>query len=371
MADVENGVIFTQSGVPVPGSADYQKVLDSRWRFMEIELDESVSVSIPGTPSVSYEDRYFVDVSVLRHGLPFTPLFETDLDPGPSPTWDIWADDERVFIRREVGVDPLPSEIVKGRVRVYNLPILQDYTAPKDFVVGGSSPKSDVGMQFLEETGGVNLGDRQAYGFSADTRKKILSVHKHGVADINLYSGRSAEVTSIDVTNNLLNLAPDPLGYFGSDISWFDKTGQAVGYSPDDGSTYPGGLSSGVYYIISKAFPAISLAATYTDALAGNAIDITSSGSLPGTLQAQPNPNIPENIIKHDVGYPPTFLLAQMYLQRLPWDLPYPKEVIGPLLNSYPTRVEVDNVNLAFYGVQAQFLGRFGYVILKDPAEVI
>lgn len=182
---MDTGVIFTQDGVAVPGSADYQRVLDSRWRFMEVELDVPINVSLPALPTSS--SNQIEKTIIATHALGKHPYFEVSYTATPVADLplEIWADEAVVIIRRKTNPSfGQPAQVVTGQLRVYNLPILEEYVAPKTFVQGGSSPEAGVGIQFLEESGGVSLGDVSSTGFSIDTRKKILSVHKHGRAQI-------------------------------------------------------------------------------------------------------------------------------------------------------------------------------------------
>ena len=48
---MSNGIMISQEGVPVERAADYQKVLDSRWRFMEVAQEIDIKVDIPAAPS--------------------------------------------------------------------------------------------------------------------------------------------------------------------------------------------------------------------------------------------------------------------------------------------------------------------------------
>lgn len=369
MAEQEAGMIFTQDGVPVRGAADYQKVLDSRWRFIEIEVEKNISVNLPAVSTVLFADRYYEKTTILNHNLGFVPMFETDIDPDDYTSFGlaIFADKKRVFIRRDIQTIAIPPEVVTGKVRVYNLPIMEEYTAPKEFAVGGTSPQSDIGIQFLEEGGGVDLGDVSPIGFSVDTRKKILSVHKHGLATINGYAFLSSSITAIDTGTDILTVA----SLSGSDIGWIKSQGQAVKYTPGDFSTFPDPLVfGGTYYVIPVDDTHIKLAASYSDAFSGIAINITSAGSLPATMRGNPNPSLVENGIFHDVGYPPTFLLAEVNLTNILGAVDEADTYIGPRLNLPPTRMTADDDYIFFLGVQALFGGTFGYVILKDPVEI-
>lgn len=280
---MDTGAVFAQDGVDVRNAADYQRVLDSRWRFMEVEYDVSFNIGLPAVAGVAtVADRYFEKTLVYTHALGKIPFFETDavssigtlqqLDFGFwSSTVGIYADADTVFLRRLISTGGAVAETISGRLRVYNLPILEAYAAPKTFIQSGSSPEANTGIQFLEESGGVSLGDASSIGFSIDTRKKILSVHRHGQVTLS------------------------------------------------DSLTPPAGVTDAIF---------------------------------------------------HDVGYPPTFLLAQTNIVD-PLAVDYdPLIYIGPNMNYIPAKISSDTSYLHFKGIQASFGGTFGYIILKDPVEL-
>lgn len=270
---MDTGVIFTQDGVPVQGSADYQRVIDSRWRFMEVELDVPFNISLPSLPTSS--PNKIEKTIIATHAIGKHPYFEVSYTATPVADipLEIWADEDVVIIRRRTNASfGQPAQVVTGRLRVYNLPIFEDYVAPKTFVQSGSSPEASAGIEFLEESGGVSLGDVSSTGFSIDTRKKILSVHRHGKVVL------------------------------------------------DDSLTPPPGVTDAIY---------------------------------------------------HNVGYPPTYLLASTNEQDFVVPT-YPETVhyVGPRLDVIQARITADVDYLHFKGIQASFGGTFGYVILKDPVEL-
>lgn len=369
---MENGVVFTQDGVPIRGSADYQKVLDSRWQFIEQELEIPFDITLPADPgTVSFDLAFWQESRIVTHGLGFFPLIEVQTDQvSEFPNFfEVVADKSTVFLRRRISDIPYDPYRVTGRVRVYNLPIVQEYVAPKEFPFGSKSPESSVGIRFLEERGGVRITDESPIGFSADTRKKTLAVHKTGLAYINPWLGNNADVTAIDTGTDILTIAPD----FG-DFVQFSILGTAVNYSPFDFVTYPGGVPASTVFIIPVDSTHIKLATSYANAVAGIAINITSTGSLPGLLFTTENPDNPQDFIAHDVGYPPTYLLAPVSSKSDPFDsITYDEDdmVVGAMLYTPPTVITADAHNITFLGVQAVFSGQYGYAILKDPVELV
>lgn len=374
MAERNVGAVFTQAGVPVRGSADYQRVYDSRWRFMEKEIDRDFEVVLPAVSGIDASLRYYEKTIVLKHKLGFVPFFETDFtDAFPSaPIVEIFADHQYVFLRRFITTTGAPARTISGRIKIYNLPILTEYIAPKGLPQGTSSPRSPAGIKFVDGSGSADISDNSPVGFSVDSSKKILSIHRHGIAKINDYVGYTARVSAIDTSTNTLTIIKPPFGAgFGLDLTWTQKLGKPLTYFVS--GTYPGGIAaSTTYYSIPVSASQIKLASTAANARSGIEIDITSAGTLPATINAAADPANPdENALLHDVGYPPTFLLAE--INRDEWEdgqPDYTEMYVGPMLYIPPTILSADNRYLRFFGVQALYADWLGYIILKDPAEI-
>ncbi len=384
MAESGTGIIFTQSGVPVQGSADYQRVFDSRWRFMEIELEREFTVNLPALPAVGEAAHYHDDTIVIKHGLGFVPMFETNFPDQRyiytvlSPA-SIFCDAQNLFIRRLVTTQGAEAQTLTFKVRIYNLPVLTDYTAPKGLPQGTSSPRSNIGVKFLDgQTAGVDVGDNAVKGFSVDTTKKILSIHKHGLAKINDYSYRYCFTNSVDTTTNTFTVYPSAsaTSLRARDLSWIKKAGTPVVYFPADHTTFPGGMPTSIgvsdtMYIIPVDDTHFKVALSYENALAGVEIDITSAGSMPGQFSMTSLPGDNSDAILHEVGYPPTFLMALVDNEKIVngtvVEVPL---YIKPMVDIILARVTADTRYIRFGGIQALFSGWYGYVILKDPAEL-
>lgn len=373
MAEQEQttGIVFTQSGAPVRGSADYQRVYDSRWRFIEIEIDTDFSITLPARNET--DESYIDKTTVIKHGLGFIPMFECDFedDFGNTPLVEIFANKDRVFLKRLIHISGAVERTITGRLRVYNLPILEDYSAPKGLPQGFTSPRSQVGIKFIDDNArSVNLASKSPTGFSIDSEKKILSIHKHGLAKINEWINYRSRVTAIDVSTDILTLTSSDPGFT---VEWAQTPGSPVSYSPNDFTTYPGGLETAVdgalFYTIPMGGNQVKLASSYENALAGIAINITSAGSLPAFMNGREFPGENSNVIVHDVGYPPTYLFARVDADTLP--LAAAEEIyISPVVYNYVTLIASDDKRLYFQGVQAVASDWIGYVILKDPAEI-
>lgn len=78
--------------------------------------------------------------------------------------------------------------------------------------------------------------------------------------------------------------------------------------------------------------------------------------------------------VLHNVGYPPTYMIARVKDPSF-WGTfyanPFPNEkyTLGPLLST-PARAKATNTDIVFRGAQSALVGKYAYVILKDPAEI-
>lgn len=249
MAEQEQttGLVFTQSGAPVRASADYQRVYDSRWRFMEIEIERDFSVNLEARKPVDFSARYYERTTIIRHGLGFVPWFESTFENdgfglGLLAPASIWADKDKIYLERFIITDGAEARAIELSLRIYNLPVLKNYEAPKGLPVGLSSPKSDIGIRFIDDQSrSVDLASRSPVGFSIDTKKKILSIHKHGLARINDWTHKFSQVTAINTSTDVLTVTE---GSNPAATGWTQVAGTPVKYFPGDFATYPGGLDS-------------------------------------------------------------------------------------------------------------------------------
>ncbi len=366
MAGGETGISVAQEGIPIDRAADYQKVLDSRWRFVEVELEIPFSMVIPAQTNGG--SPFNSDTLISQHSLGFLPAFEAPFTaPGysvPSRGLVVYSDNRSIFMRQRVFTGVNPAYEVTGTLRVYNVPIIEEYQADKELVSPSSGTIQNIGFRALDgSTPNLGHDSKSPVGYSIDTMKKILSIHKTGLADINSWIRRTGSVTAIDTATDILTMADRA----GSEAvsTWITGVGLAMAYFPGDFTTYPAPLTgAGTYYTIPIDATHIKLAATYADALIGNAIDLTTAGALPGFLNGTAFPDSNEDKIIHNVGYPPTYLLAPLTVSGTSY-------IIEPLLDLLTARVKATATTLAFKGVQAVFGGRYGYMVLKDPAELV
>lgn len=370
MAESEYGISISQDGVPVKTAADYQKVLDSRWKFLEVLLERTYTINLPFR-AARVSGVVAIDTLVTNHGLDDFPAYEaamvvTGMGPFDVGYPEVIADKSSIYLRQIHSPNDIAAATVTLTLRVYNLAILQDYLAPKELTTLESGPESDIGFRSLDGTV-PNLGpsDQSSVGYSIDTKKKIISVHRTGQIELNMYTFNRIKITALNLTTNTFTFQDNTattLNPAGDGTAWV-QTGVAMQYQPSDFSTYPAPLVfNGTYYMIKVSDTEFKLATSVANAQAGVEIDITSSGA------AMPNNAVQQFVsgmdtVKHDVGYPPTFMIAKVNRET-------GVRFIGPLMDTILARVVASNTTIKFQGIQSVFSGQYGIVILKDPAEI-
>lgn len=80
-------------------------------------------------------------------------------------------------------------------------------------------------------------------------------------------------------------------------------------------------------------------------------------------------------LINHNLGYPPTYFLAQVqsaaeFAATTIFTNPVPEGTISPMDTAFGARITADAVNLTMKGVQAALSGTYAFLITKEPAEV-
>lgn len=159
-----------------------------------------------------------------------------------------------------------------------------------------------------------------------------------------------------------MTITTDPSS--GYPFDWITGVAIPVTYSPADFVTYPAPLTtSTIYYTIPVDSTHIKLATSVANAQAGTAINLTSAGSLPGLIVGSSIPGDNAEAIEHNVGYPPTYMLARVSTIN-------GEHMVYPL-NRTNAMVKSDAKYLRLGGVQAIISGEYAYVVLKDPAELV
>lgn len=381
-----NGIAITQEGIDVENASDYQKVLDSRWLFFEVanDIEETISVPSLGTPA----NGGFQRVNIVRHncvrgGRPFVPAFhagwkrnEPFIDSDDTYTYSISgvaADDTWIyFYRRYINGLNAPAFTLTVSAKVYNIPILEDYLAPVEVAPDSFKQNTSIGVRALDGSDlTTTVGGHASVGYSIDTRKKILSIHKVMTKEINYSFYDTALVSAISTATDTLTLEKDPAplpfpdGHY-SELSWV-RTGLRLSYFPQDYVTYPSPLVFGGAdpYVIKVDDTHIKLAATEADAYNGVAINLTTTGTLPAFVRSGRSAD--DERVAHDNTYPPSYMFCSIIENNINGA----GRAVKPLYHtSWSPLVEADNQYLYFRGVQALYMDHIAIIIIKDPIEV-
>lgn len=367
---MSNGIEITQEGVGVDAASDYQKVLDSRWLTMEVMHELDLEISIPAMTAGSTNTKQMVSLfkhGLVRNGLPFVPAFHANWRP--VGTYDIYTpaygygtagifcDDTDLFFYRPVYANStVPAFTLVIKAKIYNIPILEAYQAPVEINTSGTRSSSGYGVQALDGSNpSLTLGGKAAYGYSIDTKKKILSINKLITKYVNdpSVTDKSSVVTAIDVATDTFIYTPSVGG------DWI-VDGMKVIYMPGDYNTYPAPMVYGQYYIIKTGTTTFKLSST----LGGSAINLTTTGSLPGNVNRV---TLPEDYgVLHGGAYPPSFFFCE-YTDTL-----FTKLSAEPLKNaSMSPLVLADSTYIYFRGVQSVYIAKIAVIILKDPLEIV
>lgn len=359
---------ISQDGVPLDRAADYQKTLDTKWPFLDIAFEQRVHVSKADWYSVN-TDWYIV---LLEHNLGYLPPFQVR-EIGTTYLKDsmlseVVATSTKIILTGTFIVgDPTTPLEIDLFVRVFAVDMTKEYKYDGQFTQARPSvsiPK--YGAKIINQRKpGARLDSTELSDFSLHTSAKALGIHKTGTQYINEYT------TYPDATVNAIDTATD-IFTMTSAVSWVSQLGAPCMYWPADYVTYPGPLTTATYFTIPMTPTTFKLASSYSNAVNGIAINITSTGALNGRLQAADDPSNPQNVITHDVGYPPTYFLA-----KVTYPEPYsgymhfaPNEPVINMINKDAVFITADTTTLKIYGAQSVFSGLMAYLIVKDPAEV-
>lgn len=381
---MSNGIEVTQEGVGVEKASDYQKVLDSRWLFMEVGLEIDTTITLPAMgaqTAFGYQRVNIIRHGMTRRGVAYVPAFHgsykinEEYDPFIGE-YNLAADDTWIYFYRTYSNGSTPAAYtVQVKAKVYTLPILEAYLAPIEIAPLSGKTDSNIGIRALDGTdSSVDISESSSHGFSIDTRKKILSIHKVVQKKVNYAFYDSARVTAVDTATDILTLTIDPNqsvpeGGSSTGIGWIE-TGQQIQYNPGDFTTYPNPLSFAVSpYIIKVDDTHIKLALSAADAQAGTAINLTTAGSLPSMIRR--NPLADDWRLPHDNDYPPSYMFCDIIANPTGVGRAVSGQGVTSIKHISTTPlVLADNRYLYFRGVQAVYIANISVIILKDPIEV-
>jgi len=182
--DEKSGLIVDQAGVSVRSAADYQKTIDSRWKFLDIAFEQEFEM----VHADSGATHWWIE-KLLDHNLGYLPAFtyrQITLDLGGlNPLFfapEVIATSRSIYFRtRYVSGDPTTPMRIKGFLRVFAQDITAEFLAPVEFITPSTQPGlSTVGMKILKNQG-AGINSHEMSDFSINTSAKALAVHRTGL----------------------------------------------------------------------------------------------------------------------------------------------------------------------------------------------
>lgn len=184
----EPGFIITEEGVDINKAADYEKVVDSRNRIVEVfwegQIDFTTNIGVP--------DGY--KLLILReHGLGYIPAFEflwddSVLDPAFSSNVFVesFSANNKYIYLNYLRVGTTATMRIKGYLRIYAVPITTEYTAPASFTTAKDyNANKRFGIKALRPAEAIKtMSDDQITDYNLHTTAKALNIHKHGLAPV-------------------------------------------------------------------------------------------------------------------------------------------------------------------------------------------
>lgn len=179
---VHYGLQISQQGTPLNRAADYQKVLDDRWPFLDIALDVNIDASFVDYPTAS---GWWI-IEVARHDLGYLPAFffreASSILEDPLTNTELVATKRAVYMRGLwISGDPTPALRLRGRLRVFACDITSEFESPIRHYAAKPDRDAEYGVKILRP-GNSRIRSHDMEDFSLNTDAKALSVQKTGTA---------------------------------------------------------------------------------------------------------------------------------------------------------------------------------------------
>lgn len=362
------GIQISQEGIPLERAADYQKVLDDKWPFIDIVIDRDITISKTDWPAVTAEWIY----EIAEHNLGRTPPFtyrELGTNVINTNQYKMLATKDKIYlVGRWYTGDPTTPLNIRISLRVFSFDITEEksYSGEHGTARVRTSARKYGAKVLSPKNVTTNFSSQEMSDYSLNSNAKALSLYKTGVQDINPWSRYNyASVSAV-------NTGTDTITFSGTNIPWTKTIGQAINYLPGDYATYPAPLVYGIYYLIPTSDTTCKLATTYANAINNVAINLTTAGYIPSQMRAMDDPSLPTDTIYHNIGYPPTYMFAMYYPDGYAFSVDQLKTVpVIEALDRVAAFVRATNTTLQIIGAQSQFAGYVAYAIIRDPAEVV
>jgi hypothetical protein len=183
-----NGIEASQTGIDLSRATDAQKVIDSRWRYFDIAYEKIISLGTVLTNRT---------IELFTHGLGFVPAFDLYIiDIDTYMTGDTAggarADSNRVFLTGSYNNPGLSN--TKVLLRVYNIRILEEYSAPIQQTLPAKTSKPDrFGIKITSATRAMRQPELSK--FTVNTQGKAMAIQKHGTVVANSGTNNLAVIT--------------------------------------------------------------------------------------------------------------------------------------------------------------------------------
>lgn len=188
-----NGIVFSQSGVPVEYAEDYQKVLDTRWKPVGIAMEYPINLTIEAPLSA-------IKVKLFDHNLGYVPAMKAprqqdivnrSIASAPFSAIMFCADSTSVYyIARNVG------GTVSGTIYLYDFAINEPYDSAYRGIPMSGSHASDFGVKIVgnseRATNMINTGDE--IGYAINTNLKTMSLAKVDVTTVTNAGGYLTDI---------------------------------------------------------------------------------------------------------------------------------------------------------------------------------
>jgi hypothetical protein len=188
----EYGAEISQQGIPVSQASDDQKVLDTRWKTLDIfgsnVFNTTVTLSTNATGgNLGFTTQYFV---LYSHNLGYLPAFDYEINSisisdGSALANNILvvSDSNNVYLVPQIGSFLTSLTLtITITVQVYALDITTYFQAPTIQAVSTNNPTtSNYGVEFVNPTLAAPLiGELPVAEYNFSTRLKPLNILQNG-----------------------------------------------------------------------------------------------------------------------------------------------------------------------------------------------
>jgi hypothetical protein len=196
------GIAISQEGVDVTRALDAQKVLDTRWKYLETYKEVEVSVENLAAGANK-------TVPLFEHGLGFVPFFDCyDITAGAyiapisysgGPNIKDWAitaglvsDKQKVFF---FGFNSTNYTGHKLLITIYNLDAAKEFQAPNVRAgINQVGRRSRYGVKVTQRADNDSMRDPELSHFTLNTNGKALAIQKIGTVAADTNTGFNAVV---------------------------------------------------------------------------------------------------------------------------------------------------------------------------------